>query len=588
LAPAPLSGPNRWVAGFTATTGLLLMTVTALGAAGQLRREALCLAGAAVAAALAWFRPLDSARHRPHPVALLPIALGIVLLVAAEWGPPDPPGTRHYDDTSYHLSTVAHWRTSHDLSTLKFSFGDPSTTFYPLAGELFSWVLLAPFDDSDVLARWAQLPFALASLAAIASIGRRLALSPLACALSACLFLTSPRAFPALALSAGNDHVLSFFVLAGVDAALALAAAPGWGPAALLGTALGAAAGTKYSGLLATATVFLAAALLLRRGSRRWLALSFAVAIAVGGCAYLRNLATAGNPVFPQPVRIAGLELLPGVPGTGLESRRSSDSATLAPAAFPAFVWNRTDLFGPLFRWITLPALAWAWILALRRRRREPWVVLSLPMVWFLLFAFLLHDHRDVRYVFHALALAGLGLGWLVDRFGFATRWGDPPAGPDRRAALPLAATAAASAALLALGTGVYQERKFDRAPASVRQLDALTSPTGATVAYVGSNQPYWFWGRRLQNRVEMVPTRGPLVERHFRSGGTPSFSFHGGSYRVWDRNLRKLAAEYVVVARRDDTPAPVERSWMSRRPEHFELTFADAAAEIWRIRSGP
>ena len=68
---------------------------------------------------------------------------------------------------SYHLSEVATWIRYGDLRMLRFSMGDPSTPFYPVLGEMASWVLIAPFRDSDVAARWSQLPFALFSFLAV-------------------------------------------------------------------------------------------------------------------------------------------------------------------------------------------------------------------------------------------------------------------------------------------------------------------------------------------------------------------------------------------------------------------------------------
>lgn len=189
-----LAGPSRLAAAFTLASALAIAMMTVCGAVGLMRREALYAAGALVAVALVWGRPGNSSpEERRLDPGWIPILIALAIVGAAEWGMPDPPGSRHYDDTLYHLPAIATWRASHDLSTLKFAFGDPSTTFYPVAGEIFGWILLAPFDDSDVLARWSQLPFALASLATIVSIGRRLGLSPLAAGLSALAFVTSPR-----------------------------------------------------------------------------------------------------------------------------------------------------------------------------------------------------------------------------------------------------------------------------------------------------------------------------------------------------------------------------------------------------------
>ena len=69
-----------------------------------------------------------------------------------------PAGAHGFDDISYHLSEVATWIRYGDLRMIRFSMGDPSTPFYPVLGELSSWVLIAPFGDSDVAARWSSSP----------------------------------------------------------------------------------------------------------------------------------------------------------------------------------------------------------------------------------------------------------------------------------------------------------------------------------------------------------------------------------------------------------------------------------------------
>src|SRR5664280_2233091 len=96
------------------------------------------------------------------------------------------------------------------------------------------------------------------------------------------------------------------------------------------------------------------------------------------------------------------------------------------------FLWDRVDLLGPLFRWILLPAAVLAPLLAFlswlgsRVRRSRPVdgpgveagevVLLTLPVVLYLTFVRLMVDHRDIRYLYGGLALAGIAVAWLLER----------------------------------------------------------------------------------------------------------------------------------------------------------------------------
>jgi hypothetical protein len=336
------------------------------------------------------------------------------------------------DDESYHLAAMAVWHRFGDLRMIKFAVGDTSTTFYPVGGEVWSWVLLAPFRDSDVLTRWAQLPFAIASLGATAAIGRRLGLSLRSALMGALLFAAIRRAFPVLAFTAGNDHSTGFFTLAAIDAVLALAAHPAAGVAVYAGVALGLLLGTKYIGLLFAPTIL--AVLVLAGIGRRWasspgerlpvrtlagLALLMAVAgVVAGGYTYLRNWVTAGNPIFPAPLSLFGRSIFPGWQGVDLESRKHAPEFQID---LWKFLLDRRDLLGAFFPYTMLPAAFAAPLLALWRRRGEWWrdaLVLLLPVAFFLEFLYLMGDHRDMRYFLPGVALAAVAFAWLVEQAG--------------------------------------------------------------------------------------------------------------------------------------------------------------------------
>jgi dolichyl-phosphate-mannose-protein mannosyltransferase len=445
------------VATFTAAVAFATAVALVLGTCGGLRPRAFLLAtaGLYLVACLAIRR-----RERPVPVAEPPagresrweavlmvaaaLAVGIVGLVTLHGLRYAAPGFYGFDDVSYHLSAVAVWHRFGDLRMMKFAFGDPSTPFYPILSELWSWVLVAPFYDSDVAARWSQLPFAVFSAVAAAALARRLGLSTRSAALAAVLYLSIRYVLPELALTAGNDHTAGFFTLAALDGALATARRPGRKSAAYTGLATGLLAATKYLALFyaATLVLLLAAALLVRRRrgapAERSLGqvlgltgIALGVAILAGGYTYARNAWTTGNPFFPAPVHLLGHEVLPGWTSTGLPERLRQPEARID-------VWNfllhRPDLLGPLAAFTLLPAALLAPLAALlapwgpRRRKAGEGpgggerigtaLVLALPAVFFLEFLFFMHDHRDSRYFLAGIALAGVACAWLLEWAG--------------------------------------------------------------------------------------------------------------------------------------------------------------------------
>lgn len=647
-------GLSHAVAAFTFAVAVAVVPATWMGHFGVMWPRVF-LGWTAAVAVMALFLPRPMSGNAEvraaHPTgrweridtALL-IAFGLTLslygladMVRLRFAPAGPYG---FDDTSYHLAAVATWLRHGDLRMIRFSVGDASTPFYPVLSEVASWTLFAPFRDSDVAARWTQLPFAFFSILAVAAIARRLGLSNRAAALGALVFASLYRVLPVLAVSAGNDHSTSFFTLAAVDAGLALVRRPRAGTAVITGTALGLLLATKYIGVLYAPVVLaiLGLAWLVERKKEEarmtprtaagLLGLLAAALAVTAGYTYLRNAVTTGNPIFPAPVRLFGFEIFPG-----WESASITQRDTLPE--FQIDLWNflthRRDLFGPFFPFTLLPAALGAPLVALWRRKWVDFLVFSLPILFFLEFLFLMHDHRDMRYFLPGVALAAVGFAWLLEWLDWAGSWTLP-----FRAALLLVMTyqvirrfnlndfqeVTLTLALAALGflaareagrwtapkipswrwvavpliliaafpfgwlINTYQDVKLAEQP-SAFVLEKLAGPAGAKVAYVGLNRPYHYFGSRLQNDVQIVPRNWNLDAQYYRWGGPVTDPYFGDTtYRRWRRILGRLGIQWIVVIRTPWTDP--ERLWIGQRQRDFRLEYQDPEAEIWRVVARP
>ncbi len=560
----------------------------------------------------------------------------VCILVTSKF---EVPGSRAFDDTSYHLSAMAAWRSFGDLRMIKFPVGDGGTAFYPILGEIWSFLLLAPIDPSDFLARWSELPFALFSLVGLAAVGRALGLSGRSVFMAVLLYGATSRAFPGLMLTAGNDHMTSFLSIAAVLSALLLGERRTIGRAVFAGICLGLLAGTKYTGLIYCLPLYilLSVSVLVARGEsgsaeEKWgrrlliLLVAVGVAVATGGYTYLRNFVTTGNPLFPQIIPLLGKTFQKGWEGGIPWSERPE-----YPIRPIAFLLGRADRYGELFRFTLLPAAIVAPLAALFIRARagvriRTALTLGLPVVFYLEFLWFMIDHRDIRYFIGAIALAAVAAAWLVERAG--------PWAPVARSAVALAvisslfasantfdvtrsyllvhAVSIAVAVLLgglawrrastrrlfvgaaglvflgvlllpvAQAVQTYQERKFSdqSVPAA---LEERTRLQGAAVACVGLNQPYAYWGARLQNTIYYVPSSPDPDAGFYRWGGSAAFPADNWSYETWRANLSRLGIRYVVLAHfGQEMP---EQAWIDMEPKRFLSVFRGERIDIFEVR---
>ena len=266
----------------------------------------------------------------------------------------------------------------------------------------------------------------------------------------------------------------------------------------------------------------------------------------------------------------------------------------------------------------------------------EAAVVLTLPLVFFLEFMELMDDHRDLRYWLAGLGLLAVGLAWLTERLEDRVRGAGaavraillglllflPPVenwiGLDYRRKTLLALALVAVAAILvtqrerlraaarrlprrtgaglaiaglavlllltprlARGIDTYQRLKLRDRPAALA-LEQAAGPQGATVGYLAFNQPYLFFGSRLQNDVQIVPTTWDLPAQYYRFGGSAEFPFDYPEFRRFWRILNVLNVQYLVL-RLSGGEEP-QRSWILSHPDRFQPIYRDGSEEIYRV----
>jgi hypothetical protein len=298
----------------------LLVMAELLGTIGQLRRAALVPLALVVGAASALLRRRGSTaarnapaapaqvRRAPSPQAVIATACVVVVAAQALLAIRDSAATGilHIDALEYHLSTAAHFASTHSTRTyLHVSFGD-DVPYYPFNAELVHAIGMVTLGRDSLSLVLTSIDIGLLLLAAYA-LGAEYDAGPVAlCAVTSLVAVLG--GFDASAL---NDWASIWPFVAGIAVAVH-ARRHGSGltlrAAALSGLGFGLAAGTKLD-LLGPA--ILAGIAVFSLADRRLLALGVVAGTGLvgGGYWYVRDVILVGSPIPSS--HLPGLHQIP-------------------------------------------------------------------------------------------------------------------------------------------------------------------------------------------------------------------------------------------------------------------------------------
>jgi hypothetical protein len=343
--------------------------------------------------------PIDDRRIPIYLAVLICPMLAFVVAAGIAQSPPTL-----YDSLSYHLLFPARWLQEHRLFIMQTPFSDEAQAYAPANGELFFLWLMAPF-HGDVMARIGQLPFYLATGAALYGLSRRLGAVPAHAAYVPAFYFLSR---PVVEQAAGADVDLICWAMFLTSLYLGFVALErnhrrDW---TLWGVSVGLYAGTKYVSLVYGPLLL---ALPLLAGLRRpvlWSAPGLALFAAPW---YLRNWIVAGSPIYPSSFGLAGLTIAQGA--FSRAAMNLSVFHTTDPRLLPVML---SHAFGTLLILVWAPfALAGARRMASAQPRREALFLVLAPLAMVPLYWFGVPDNIDSRFLLPEAMLALVPLAFV-------------------------------------------------------------------------------------------------------------------------------------------------------------------------------
>jgi hypothetical protein len=582
----PLTGAARGCAMAVATLALLTGASLFLGAMGLLANVPLILCSLAGAGLLA-ARPVGSDPSEPPGTVgfahALPLLLAVTPLAVngllALLSPPT-----NWDSLAYHLPFVLHWYGGAPLTAIpQLSHYPGQVAYFPGGGEL-CWLWAAFAWRSDFAFGLINHGFLALGALALYGITRALGVRPSIALATAAIYLTLPIHFLGLLGTANVDLYLTFALLAGLLLALDVRARERCPALAVAAMAL--LPGIKLSGLwLLPAALWLA----WRAGLRLHAIRALCLILCLGGFWYGRNAVLTGNPIYPLPVRILGLELLHPGPLGQMDAFANRAHSPGALRELAEALWGG---LGPVSLCLPL-ALLFQLVRFRHDALHREWAVLTalLGLSWIWLPGTGVLIDYNLRYLLPAVALALVALGVVVEKLSLSDNavvaLGSLcvsqqllMVAPHTQAPLPWMALAVlallASASLVrfplpgivglyALGLWAFTthfrpELRLDyflknyhgglMVPVA-HWVEGL--PAGRRIAAAGSLPPYYLWGQDFQHKVVQLQEKPDLL---------------------------------VMTRIRDTASFPAEDARLKADPAHFEPLWADPFVHVYRVRA--
>ncbi len=593
------------------------------------------------------------------------------------------------DGPIYHLYFAAQWWKAQRLFLVPIPFGESGAPYFPANGDLwFAWLMTAW--GGDRLARIGQAPALAACGWLIVVLAMRLGAKRAAAVVAACWFLSI---LPILLFSfeANVDTLFAAGFLAGIYGLVRYdQEGRRIATLSLSGLSFGLAWGCKPTGTLFVAPLVAMVALALIRESRPRRkgaihALAFCVfSLIPCGYWFARNIAIAGNPLYPAHLAIGDLTLFAGWYDTSAMSR---SPYFLPIRALPAFWDIVIAVLDPRLAPIWLLALAgfWRWGRPRSGVDRIVWSLAALAVLNVVLYWVAIPYRTQQRFMLHAFGLAAIPLALLFNRrpwitatatvllaihlftpysWPFLTPGSRPPWSlstevPQPQEPLvplkfPLPVDSsrwlvevsklvlltcgilvawlglrrsrgwighwAAPLTLIAIVAGATAWHEltfralrltyptFEYLPAW-SAIETISPETGLTIAYSGTDIPYYLMARGLRNNVRYINIddhpdyRMHDYQRAAVRAGLPSLwpDPRPGWDRLapdrdgWLKSLKRERVQLLVVARAnpaqgrlnpyDGEGFPIERRWADERADLFRLIYADPRIRVYSIR---
>lgn len=540
------------------------------------------------------------------------------------------------DALIYHLPAAVQWLKTGWLGTYDAWFVNPANTYSPLAGSVLMTWWIAPV-GCDVLVRTCQMPalilifFAMSEL--LTSLGLRRGNAAIVAAATVLC-----RPFVSQTILVKDDLFVAAFFLCFVAGCargrLEDRLAP-W----RLGVAAGLMLAMKYTVLLSVPLLLLLidAPWRARWTAGRWLIVLILILLLAGPW-YVRNWIITGNPIFPVPLKIAGVELF-----SGLFRIQGNDEMRALSGLWGTF----TEKYFGISPWM-IGAVIVLWLASLilhgRAILRDPLkriCILGGP-VGIGLFVFGAHLN-EMRYAYPAMLLffvaAGMSLNGNIGRIlaGILLLLSIGTAFVEKDLVLIIGGIAAgvmilaiaeaeltrrlgrrvriASVAILAIFVSLWLYVEY---PAYLLRCEATASelwvdrygkqgelwkwarenlPRDARIATAHVVLPYPLYGYRFTREARYVPASGfshyhdwpqgnvALTDQQLRPWVADRIAAFPVDLPQWRTKLGADGWQYLYIERQHGIPAPREWEYAAARPSDFELIFANDAGRVYRIR---